>query len=726
MSNPKMKRRRILLYGDIDLNTIDGSAIWLLSMVEALSCTSSHVTVLLKKNAERNGFLDRIESLSNVSIVQPFAEHDHLSKTELSPRDAAQKLLEIDRTLHSDVVICRGSIVSGHVAGSPALAAKSWLYMTDIPHPAQQINARRLEQIRKIANSCRRMFAQTRDAQSYLESIAPEACGKTLVLTPMVPDEYFRVNFDSPCGEAIRLVYSGKFAKDWRTLEMCELPKLLSNEGIDNELTMIGDKFQRDPHDVEWASQMEASIQGDGLTWLGGMSRDAAVKVVSGHDISLSWRSQKMDDSFEISTKVLEAAALGVPPLINRNAAHEELFGVEYPLYVEKDDVKEVVDVLAELGHVPTTLREHVRECVGEYSISASARRLEAYFTASEPNYESVPRHVGKVRVVLASHDLKFAGELVDMLFVRDDIELRFDRWPSLHVHDKEASEALAEWADVVICEWAGPNAVWYSNNKRNRQKLIVRLHMFELRGPWLQKIAVEAIDTLICVSSLYEERVRKMEGWARANIKVIPNSVNSLDLNRPKLAHSEFRLGLVGIVPIRKRLDRAVELMQGLLERDERFTLHVKGRMPWEYDYEWKKPTQQMVYREIFSDIGADKRLLRSIVFEPFGADMGSWMRKIGFVLSPSSDESFHLAPAEGMASGAVPIFWDRPGVDGIFGDRWKVQDTSEAVNRIHALASNESQRSREAEAAVIFSQRFDVDSLESMWLAEVLELQK
>ena len=71
---------------------------------------------------------------------------------------------------------------------------------------------------------------------------------------------------------------------------------------------------------------------------------------------------------------------------------------------------------------------------------------------------------------------------------MRDDIDLAFDHWASLHHHDVKESERLRDWADVIICEWCGPNAVWYSNNKRRRQKLIVRLHMFELNGPWMER----------------------------------------------------------------------------------------------------------------------------------------------------------------------------------------------------------------------------------------------
>lgn len=722
VDNHPVKNRHILLYGDVNLNIIDGSAIWLLSMAEALSFTNSRVTLLLKSSVQRSGFLDRILKLQNVVIVDPFTGSDLQSMDELKPRTAAQKLVELDRYLNADIVICRGSEISAHVTNSAQLSAKSWIYMTDIPHPVQKISEKQLMQIRTSIGACKRVFAQTRDAQSYLEAVAPEACGKTLILNPMVPDEYYQQHVAADQEESTKIVYSGKFAKNWRTLEMCDLPTVLSSAGLSASLTMIGDKFQSDPTDKNWVSLMQNAIHNDGVNWRGGMPRDQSATEVAGHDISLSWRSRAMDDSLEISTKVLESAAMAVPPVINRTAAHEDIFGADYPLFLDDDDVGHVVKTLAALGPVTRTLREQVRASVESYSITSSAARLESYFVASEADYSVIPLRKKTKRVLFVGHDFKFSGELVEALTARGDIDLKFDRWVSLHSHDKSQSESMIEWADVIICEWAGPNAVWYSQNKLRHQKLIVRLHMFELRGQWMTNINVDQIDTLVCVSKLYEDRVRAFPGWDRVNIRVIPNAIDGSDLFRPKVRGNQFRLGMVGIVPIRKRLDRAVDLLSGLLERDERYTLHVRGRMPWEYSYEWNKPTQQMAYRQIFAQIGADKRLSNSIVFEPFGSDMGSWMRKIGYMLSPSSDESFHLAPAEGMASGSIPVFWSRPGVEGIFGKRWLVEDTDSAINRIHTLGLNDADRSEESSAAKEYSQRFEARLLASSWLEEVL----
>ena len=67
------------------------------------------------------------------------------------------------------------------------------------------------------------------------------------------------------------------------------------------------------------------------------------------------------------------------------------------------------------------------------------------------------------LRVVIAGHDLKFFNSLIDYFRLQPDLEVRVDHWAALGEHDEAKSRELAEWADVIVCEWCGPNAVWYS-----------------------------------------------------------------------------------------------------------------------------------------------------------------------------------------------------------------------------------------------------------------------
>lgn len=709
--------RKILLYGDVNLNVMDGSAVWLVSMAEVLSKTNSFVDVLLKVPVEDDRLVRKLATNERIRFLPPVLKSG--ASGSLTPRFAAQQMLGLHLKHDYDVIVARGFQVCQFVAGSEKLSKRAWLYVTDLPFPASSLTESKKTALTKIAVNSKRMFAQTEDARSYLERVIPEAAGKTVLLPPMVPDEFFaNPIIPLPADTSLKLVYAGKFAKSWRTLEMCDLQSALRERGVASEVTLIGDKFQDDLRDPAWPERMKSAISGPGVKWLGGLPREDAMHVVRENHLGLGWRDDSLNSSLEVSTKALEYAAAGVCPVINRTAAHERLFGRNYPFFIDTDDLSGAVEAIVAGFHRLQELRGSVREAAAYYSMRQAAERIEKEFRRSgEESVLPDRAFLRPLRVVLAGHDFKFAAELVDLLDSDDNIDLRIDAWTTLHSHNESESLALSEWADVVICEWAGPNAVWYSRHKREGQALIVRLHAFELRGPWLNSINTKALDAVVCVSDLYRDLIRAKTDWPASKVFVIPNAVNIADFDRPKSAGYEFRLGLVGMVPFLKRPDRALGLLEGLLKEDTRYTLHIRGRMPWEYPYEWKNPLQRQGYLDFFGRINSSRLLSSHVVFEQFGADMASWFSKIGYVLSPSSQESFHLAPAEGMASGAVPVFWDRPGVSQIFGDEFIVTDTAHAVSRITSLASDSSLYEQVSQASLAKAADFDILSVKSLW---------
>ena len=140
---------------------------------------------------------------------------------------------------------------------------------------------------------------------------------------------------------------------------------------------------------------------------------------------------------------------------------------------------------------------------------------------------------------------------------------------------------AANAWADVVLCEWAGANAVWRAHRKRPGQRLMVHLHRFELETAWPAAVDWRAVDRLVAVSPAYADILRTKLPAAR--VVAVPNCVDETALDRAKTPGARFHLGLLGAVPKRKRLDLALDLVTDVRRRDERFRLFVKSRMPWE-----------------------------------------------------------------------------------------------------------------------------------------------
>src|SRR5699024_12692549 len=67
-------------------------------------------------------------------------------------------------------------------------------------------------------------------------------------------------------------------------------------------------------------------------------------------------------------------------------------------------------------------------------------------------------------------------------------------------------------------------------------------------------------------------------------------------------IAHK--RIGFVGMVPQRKRIDLALDLLEELLETDSGFTLAVKGHTPEAFPWLCKREEEMEYYKEQFRRI--------------------------------------------------------------------------------------------------------------------------
>jgi len=272
-----------------------------------------------------------------------------------------------------------------------------------------------------------------------------------------------------------------------------------------------------------------------------------------------------------------------------------------------------------------------------------------------------------KIKVLVNGHDQKFWYPLQRTLEATGKYEFKEDFWTGHATHNVKQSEELLQWADIIICEWALENAVYYSKNKLPHQKVIIRLHLMERNTEYPKYIDYRKISAIIFVGQhILEECVQKFN-IPRNITYLIPNIIDVEHFNKAKFGDSDFVLGIVGVVPLRKRLDLAVETLKELQKIDKRYVLHVKGANPASYSWVWKNNQERHYYEKLYTQINNSK-LRYNVIFDPSGCDVDEWFRMVSYVLSPSDFESFHVAPAEGMASGTLPIIWKREGSSDIF----------------------------------------------------------
>ncbi|MGH3392257.1 MAG: glycosyltransferase [Actinomadura sp.] len=659
-------------------------------MVQALVRAGCAVTLVLKAPVRTGRLVDPLEALDGVTVRRPHEEGLAEPDTSMSPKQAVKVLTGIDAEGPHDLVVIRGRRLAGKLAESP-LAGRLWTYLTDMPQSAAELDGGARGELARIAGASRFLLCQTEELRCFLESAVPATAGSCVLFPPVValPDGLRPREGAPPDGRALRLVYTGKFAPRWNTYEMTGLPRLLATRGVDAELHMIGDKIHDDPKDPKFARRMRTALESaQGVVWHGGHPRAEAMRLSAGCDIGLSWRDPDLDASLELSTKVLEMGALGVPVVLNRTPMHERLLGLDYPLFAATEiDVIEALAVAAREPETHALAAERCRAAAADYTLEAAAERLKGHLARAFPEpSEAITRSSGDrpLRVGVAGHDLKFFSRLLDYLRSRPDMEVRVDHWAALKVHDPERSQDLADWADVIICEWCGPNALWYAEHKRPGQRLVVRLHRFELYSGWPQRLDIDAVDEVICVSPYYAELTRKLTDWPADKVIVVPNWVDDTQFDRPKLDGAEHHLGMIGIAPSRKRFDLALDVLEELRRDDPRFTLFIKSKLPWDYWWIWQREEEREHYEKVFHRLRRSPLLAGAVVFDSYGRDVAGWLRRIGFVLSTSDDESFHLAPAEGMAAGAVPALLPWPGADTIYDRRWIHADSAAMASGI------------------------------------------
>jgi glycosyltransferase involved in cell wall biosynthesis len=300
------------------------------------------------------------------------------------------------------------------------------------------------------------------------------------------------------------------------------------------------------------------------------------------------------------------------------------------------------------------------------------------------------PNRTEEYRLGIIGYNLKFVRPIVTSLVRNPGIDALIDEWPVFAAKPTATTEEVIAKADVVLCEWCGPNAVYASHNKRPGQRLVVRLHRFELDTDHWRQVDATRVDRFVTVGTHYRDLVLERTGWPSDKVVVIGNQVDDLQLQRDKLDGARFNIGMLGASSSRKRLDLAFDLIEKLHSHDARFRLHVKTALPQDEKWVWDDQKERAYFDRELARLETDP--LRDLTtFDGFGTDVASWFRKIGFILSVSDDESFHLAPAEGMASGSIPIVRDWPGATSVYEPHWVLPDISEMALQIVGTATDD-----------------------------------
>ena len=349
-----------------------------------------------------------------------------------------------------------------------------------------------------------------------------------------------------------------------------------------------------------------------------------------------------------------------------------------------------------------------------DWSVAAQDRGARAVIDATLPRRAASPRPTRTT--LISGFDLKFVRELGQRLDDRGDLDVTVDEWPTL---SQPTSVTLAQsgTADVILAEWVRPSAVWLAQRKKPEQFMVARLHRFEIESAYPRQLDIDKVDAVVYIAPQMGPRIRDELGWPKEKLVYIPNFLDIDWFDRPKLPDARFTIGMVGIEWRNKRIDLALDVLARVRREDPRFSLVVRSTMPWDNRYAWPKAEEQEYVGLWLDRVERDPLLRGAVVFDQPGRDMARWYRRVGSILSMSDVEGVHLAAAEGMASGAVPVIRPWPGARESYDERWVHGSAADAAAAVLGNADPEVWAERSAAAVAEMRRRSDPAAVVDAW---------
>jgi glycosyltransferase involved in cell wall biosynthesis len=494
---------------------------------------------------------------------------------------------------------------------------------------------------------------------------------------------------------------------------MLKVFKTLRKKGLNVELHVYGDKIHNPPDDTTFQQEVKDALENtDGIVWHGAVPREEVLKALRTYDVAWAWRRPELEENTdEVSTKFLEYSSVGLPMIVIPNKITTKLLGEGYPLFVDKyEALVPMIEHIIQDPSVIETGSKKVYEASKAFSFSTVRKEFISPLITPLSSRES------RKIILFAGHDLKFVEKLMQQ-FRDHGYEVLVDKWKNHTQHDEALSKSLLKRAEIIFCEWAMGNAVWYSKHKLSFQKMFVRFHRQEIETEYPGQIDYDQIDAMtFIVPHVQRKSIEKyqLQKYAKKCI-YIPNYVDTKALDRSKIDDARFNLGIVGIVPKMKRFDRALDILEGLRKKDKRYQLFVKGKLAKEYPWMQNRSDEMRYYEELEKRIENSPYLKGAVHYDGFSKDMGGWFAKIGYILSTSDFEGSHLSVAEAMASGSTPLIIKWDGADEIYPPKYCFKTTKDAVK--YVLKETDDSFEKHMEENKEFVKEFDIENIYHMW---------
>lgn len=671
-------KRKILIYGDLNLNIVDGSSVWLMSLAKLLAKDIDNIVdILLKEKINNDILIQELNQYENISI---------LNSDEYFPKEKSVDMLNIVKIMKTidnlrdySCIIVRGFNVVDTIIKDSQLSEKLIPYLTDFCHDKEKISSQEIQKLKTIYSRVKQFFVQTTQMKDYLKEVLCTDGEKFKLLNPMIFKEDIKIK--PKMNKTI--VYAGKIALGWNILELIEIMDKLYEKDKEITLHMIGDKFNRDlaPRKEEILNKLKSMPN---VVFYGSLPKKETTEIINSCELGYSFRSTTIDNnhSLELSSKILEYCFCNVPLILRRTQMHEDVLGSDYPLFVQNvDECVEKILSFFNNKEKYANLSQNLEKCVERFSTENVYKNVISAL-------DKFPKK--KMRLLITGHDLKFIKPLFP--YFEKEYELIVQEYPEYTNLDITQSKELLKKVDIVWCEWLLLNAKWYSNHVYAHQKLFIRAHRFELAKSYGNKVRWNRVNLLITVSYYYMERFIEKFNVTREKITVINNFIDVNSYPIEKEEGYKYNLAMIGILPKRKGFDKAIDLLINLKKKNPKYKLYIAGKRPEEFPNTKNVPEERQYYENVNKKI-KENNLEESVIFTGWIRTQ-EFLKNIGYTLSLSDKEfpeSFHVAPFECMASNGIGLALNWEGIEYIYPEYVICNTIEEIAERIEEYNNNE-----------------------------------
>ncbi|WP_339119359.1 glycosyltransferase [Halomonas sp. BMC6] len=716
MDSPSLLDTESLLYADITLNVIDGSSIWLSSMAKILA--SQQKTILLIKEDVRNfQIFDSLNAVDNLIILQPSDFMGEGSVT-LDVSQSIQCLRVLDNYIPSiKNVVVRGLSAAVELHSTRQFKYRSFAYLTDFysyDNNELTITDAQEQAVKQIARQVHGFFVQTSEIEKKLKELSGFEINTTLIPPPL-PDIGFRR--PKPIEESeINIIYAGKITPAWGVVELLDWTEKLKSKGYNVRLTVIANKISAPgAQGREFRGLINKRFKELGVYHIPGLPREEVLEYLAAADFVWCYRPKELEESvLELSTKLVEAVACGARAINYPSKIHENLLGKDYPFFVSSfEDLETLIVNAKALDSFDTSIV--AEKVIKDHSMTTAAGKVSKVINSGD--------EFGGEKIVFAGHDRKFIDAYYSYLKSKG-AKVRFDEWEWGSPGNEKRSKKFLVWADKIFCEWGLANSVWYSAHNTDAKPLFVRIHLQEINPrakKFGNKIEQANVSKFIVVSERVRQEAERMFGWESDKSVHIPNFVfdDEFTISEKRLAgkNEKIVLGMVGIVPQRKRFDRAIDLLLALRKKGYDAELVIKGPRPEEYEFmhSASRSPELDYYNACYDKINEEPLIKGRVSFVPWGNDMPLWYESVDYILSPSDFESFHYAVADGVLSGCYPLIWPWEESGRIYSSEWCVGCSEDAVLLIDEFygLDRELAKKKIVEKRALVSERYGFDGV-------------